>query len=87
MGNDDIFVGTGNQLCTLQSTAGRFGKLAFENFIFDGSKCGSRTDTSSMDAGKGAISDWAETDGFCMGVLYYVRKFVYPELFTEQYLK
>ena len=25
MGNDDIFAGTGNQLCTLQSTAGRLG--------------------------------------------------------------
>ena len=26
---------------------------------------------------KGQYSDWPETDGFCMGVLYYVRKFVY----------
>ena len=23
------------------------------------------------------LEDWPETDGFCMGVLYYVRKFVY----------
>lgn len=81
MGNDDIFAGTGNQLCTLQSTAGRFGKLAFENFIFGGSKCGHRTDTGSLDAGKGAISDWPETDGFCMGVLYYVRNlFIYAKV-------
>ena len=57
-GTMTFFVGTGNQLCTLQSTAGRFGKLAFENFIFGGSKCGHRTDTGSLDAGKGAISDW-----------------------------
>ena len=83
-GNDDIFAGTGNQLCTLQSTAGRFGKLAFENFIFGGSKCGHRTDTGSLDAGKGGNIRLARDRWFLHGCFVLCQKIC---LFTQRSIR